>query len=885
MPTFLVPASSQDGVDSGKTTKNPSDLSLIFINTLVNNHNMHILIDTGATNTFINSKTLRSIKQYKHLNKHPSSFVLADGIAPFHVLGVVELQILFSNQITKISAHVAQNLCTDVILGMDYIIRYNLKFNIRKQQISIDFNNRQYQMKINRNVQTKFIPVILSDPLCIPRQSNRSAKVSIPISSICSQFIPYYQFSLYKTAFVPYKFLQFRNHFSHVTFSNTSHRSHFVPQGTRIGYLCHYSITPSNKNRSTTLNKSCGVTNDLGEVPDFHASDNNTCTDNYIQNRLCCTTINQIHPSTKSDIDQLISNINIPHQRDDLLKLLLHFHKLFDTTKHNVAHTPIHHVINTIPHSPPACKPYPQPDTVDIMYDMIQEFLTAKLVTESHSPYAAPAFLVKKHDGTHRFVVDYKLNLITIKDSSPLPNMEETIRKLGEGYKFFSKLDLKSGFYQIPIRDADKAKTAFITPFGLFQFNVLPMDLKNSPPTFQKVMTNILESCRAFAIVYLDDIIIFSRTYEDHISHLSQVFIALTNRNFVLNPSKCTLLASQIDYLGHTISEKIIAPTKEKIQAILDIKEPRRFSEANKFLGALSWYRKFLPNFATIAAPIHAVTNLTRKNRHKFLWKFKQRQAFEQLKEMLISEPLFLHYPIVDQPLILTTDASGFAIGGVLQQEIDGLFHNLYYHSQLLTPCERKYSTIEKEALAIYKCVVRMRPLLLGRQITIMTDHCPLCHIMTKTVNNVRVARIATLIQEYNIDKVIHINGRRNCLPDYLSRYPREQYDDLFNVEYGLNSKSDSVPLTSPTTNIIASMVLRPRNKRGMYEKPSSFDDDEQLSNHNLTSHPNSNDSSVNTPITPTFTTNNFDSRNLKNEQQKDPLAQKNIQQLHLKST
>ena len=470
MSTFLVPASSLDGVDSEKTTKNPSDLFLIFINTLVNIHNMHILIDTGATNTFINSKTLHSIKQCTHLTKQSSSFILADGIVPFHVLGVVELQILFANQITKISAHAAQNLCTDVILGMDYIILYNLKFNICKQQISINLNNRQYEMKINQNVQTKFIPVILSNPLCIPRRSNRSAKVFIPISSICSQFLPYYQFSLYNTAFVPHKFLQFRNHFSHVTFSNTSHRSHFVPQGTRIGYLCHYSITLSNKNRSNTFNRSCGVSNDLGEFPDFHASDSNTCTDNYIQDRLCCATINQIHPSTERDIHQLVSKIKIKQQRHDPLKLLLRFHKLFDTTKHNTANTPIHHVINTIPHSPPACKPYPQPDTVDIMHEhMIQEFLTAKLVTESHSPYAAPAFLVKKHDGTHRFVVDYKkLNLITIKDSSPLPNMEETIRKLGEGYNFFSKLNLKSGFYQIPIRDADKAKTAFITPFGLF---------------------------------------------------------------------------------------------------------------------------------------------------------------------------------------------------------------------------------------------------------------------------------------------------------------------------------------------------------------------------------------------------------------------------------
>ena len=242
------------------------------------------------------------------------------------------------------------------------------------------------------------------------------------------------------------------------------------------------------------------------------------------------------------------------------------------------------------------------------------------------------------------------------------------------------------------------------------------------------------------------------------------------------------------------------------------------YPQANKCLDALSWYRKFLPNFATITAPIHAVANLSKNNRHKFHWKFAQSQAFKQLKQTLTSVPLFLQYPIPDKPLILTTDASGIGIGGVLQQDVDGYLHNLYYHSQLLTPCQRKYSTIEKEALALYKCFVRMRLLLLGRQITITTDHCPLCHIMTKTVNNARVDRITILIQEYNIDKVIHINDRRNCLPDYLSRYPREQNDEILDIEYGLNSKREPVPITSSTNTIIANMVLRPRNNREMCE-------------------------------------------------------------------
>jgi hypothetical protein len=200
------------------------------------------------------------------------------------------------------------------------------------------------------------------------------------------------------------------------------------------------------------------------------------------------------------------------------------------------------------------------------MYAIIQEFLQAGLITDSHSPYAAPAILVKKKDDTFRFIVDYKkFNLITIKDSSPLPNMEETIRKLGQGYKYFSKLDLKSGFYQIPINEADREKTAFVTPFGSYQFNVLPMGHINSPPTFQKVMNDTLKPCRQFCLVYLDDIIVFSRSSDEHMMYLEQVFSALLIKHFVLNPPKCELMVSTINYLGHTISENTITPMNDKI--------------------------------------------------------------------------------------------------------------------------------------------------------------------------------------------------------------------------------------------------------------------------------------------------------------------------------
>ncbi|CAF4595448.1 unnamed protein product, partial [Didymodactylos carnosus] len=194
------------------------------------------------------------------------------------------------------------------------------------------------------------------------------------------------------------------------------------------------------------------------------------------------------------------------------------------------------------------------------------------------------------------------------------------------------------------------------------------MGLKNSPPTFQKVMINTLKSCRSFCLVYLDDIIVFSNSFEQHLDHLKQVFAALEDKNITLNPPKCEIAVQKINYLGHTITETTATPMNDSIKTILEIKEPRTLVQANKFIRALSWYRKFLPHFATVAAQIHAVTNLTKANKHKFKWKEPQSKAFNDLKCMLTSAPLFLHFPVDHKPLILTTDASGIGVGGVLQQ-------------------------------------------------------------------------------------------------------------------------------------------------------------------------------------------------------------------------
>ena len=829
-----------------------------------------------------------------------NTFVLADGISPFHVLATIELSIRFANQITKIQAKVAQNLCTDIIVGMDYITFYNLQIDTKQKLVSIELNGRRYYMKKKQNDSLQLVPITLAHLLRLPPMIHRSAAVTSSMTKFTSMFIPNLHFVQNNSLHIPHKFLQFHDHISIMTISNISSYPQSFNKGACIGFLCSFVTQSFNRDISTSTSNPESAAKYVGKIPvscdlvvdhSYHTPLTHflktPLNDNKLPNQSIANPNTQdktytLHPTVEKDIRQLASMIKCQPQHDTLLSLLLRYHQIFNTNKHNIADTPIHHVIKTISHTPPACKPYPQPDK-EVMYNIIQEFLQAGLIAESHSPYATPAILVKKKDGQYRFVVDYKKwNLITIKDSSPLPNMEETIRKLGQGHKYFSKLDLKSRFYQIPINQEDKEKTAFVTSFGLYQFNVLPMGLVNSPPTFQKVMSNTLKSCRQFCFVYLNDIIVFSKTYEDHINHLEQVFFALLTKRFVLNPPKYQILMPTINYLGHTITEKTVTPLSEKIQAIVDIKEPHTLAQANKFIGALSWYRKFLPNFATVAAPIHAVTNLNKKDRRKFKWSMEQSVAFYRLKQMLVTAPLFLHFPVDNQPLILTTDASNIGIGGVLQQEIDGQLRNLYYHSQLMTPCERQYSPIEKEALAIYRCFTRMRPYMLGRRIIVKTDHCPLCNIMKKTIRNARVDRIAQLIQEYNIEQVVHINGRDNCLADYLSRYPRDQNDDLYEIDYGIGSKEVILDSTPADQLPLSAMILRPRSLQQQSIKASTASDPFHHANRDSVNDADT-DTSTNPLIPSNYSANYFDTSQLKEGQDRDPDIQNIIRRLHHK--
>ncbi|CAF4666988.1 unnamed protein product [Rotaria sp. Silwood2] len=239
--------------------------------------------------------------------------------------------------------------------------------------------------------------------------------------------------------------------------------------------------------------------------------------------------------------------------------------------------------------------------------------------------------------------------------------------------------------------------------------------------------------------------------------------------NFQLNPQKCELAKTTIDYLGHTISVHCIKPLQEHIEKILAILQLTTLNQANAFIGAID------------------CKNSTKNNKFKFKWGTPQREAFDQLKTAITSEALFLTYPDPDAPLILSTDASDYCIGGVLYQEINGERKNIYFYSQMLPKLQRKWPTIEKEALAIYYCVTRMKLYLLACEFILQTDHCPLRDMHKKLSNNGRVDRISLVLQQYNIKEIRHVSGKCNCMADYLTRYPQplEDDDDFLDSDFG----------------------------------------------------------------------------------------------------
>ncbi|CAF1600353.1 unnamed protein product [Didymodactylos carnosus] len=378
----------------------------------------------------------------------------------------------------------------------------------------------------------------------------------------------------------------------------------------------------------------------------------------------------KISSSTSDIIEKLIEHIHNRQQQAEFRTILRTYEKIFDISKITQATTSVAHTISTGDSLPISSRPYPK--TIQQRRELqeeLQKMLKNQQIRPSTSPWSSPVIIHKKKDGGLRFLVDYrKLNAVTKKDSFPQPTAEELLQRLGD-HQYYTKIDLKSGYFQIRIDEEDKEKTAFITQDGLWEFNGLPQGVMNGPPTFQRVMHNLIGNGRwDYVLVYLDDILIFSKTFDEHKKHVTEILSILGKANFQVNADRCSISVHEIDFLSQTINDRCVRASGEKIKAIVDLPSPKTLKEANEFIDKINWYRKFIPHFATIAAPIHRVTNKTKKHRHEFYWSNEQQHAFDEFTKILTSAPLFLEYPNLSSPFVLTTDASEIGIGGVLRQ-------------------------------------------------------------------------------------------------------------------------------------------------------------------------------------------------------------------------
>ena len=481
---------------------------------------------------------------------------------------------------------------------------------------------------------------------------------------------------------------------------------------------------------------------------------------------------------------ETFEDVEVPEKyRSDVINLLKVNADLFADKDSDLSHTDtVKMKLDTGEHPPIKLRPYRTPlNNRKVIDNAIDEMLDAKIIQRSKSPWSFPVVIVDKKDGTKRFCVDFRaLNKITKSNSYPLPVIDDILALLGQA-KFFTSLDLKSGYWQVLMNETDKEKTAFACHRGLFEFNVMPFGLTTSPAVFQELMSRVLEGLDKFTVAYLDDILIYSNTLDEHLAHIQNVFNRLREHSLRLKLKKCSFLKSETNYLGFVINENGIKPEARKVNVIMSLAPPTTVREVRSLVGMCSYYRRFIPRFSEIAEPIIA---LTRKYA-KFKWDAKCQSSFETLKTHLAAYPV-LGYPDPNKPYILYTDASHDCIGACLTQTCDDVSDTdnrgkneceknekpIYYLSHKLSDTQTRWSTIEKEAFAIHFSLQKLDHYLHNAEFVIKTDHKPLKYLLDSPMQNKKVQLWALGISGYNC-RIEYIKGTDNSCADLLSRIPQ----------------------------------------------------------------------------------------------------------------
>lgn len=686
------------------------------------------LVDTGAEVSVISCRVFKKMRPGLELQKRDIKLRTANG-SPLYVEGLCRLQVKVGNKSTPHDFLIVKNLNRNVILGRDWLMQNGVRMyfdlgalKIGKEYVALEDDvHISSIIRLAKKITLK--PQHLHTCTGLTKLRNKRGK-EYEIEQLSSGYV---------------------SNLSGISVANAVVK---IPKS-RIFQL----LIMNNTNQTITLKRGCPLAKleKAGNITEITMPDK--------QN------------NKSSDVD--LEQAHVPEEfKPKINKLLKRNRDLFVSDDKNLGRTDtVEMRIDTGTHEPIKKRPYRTPlKQRKTMDSAIDEMMQAGVIERSNSPWGFPVVLVEKKDGSKRFCVDFRaLNKITKKYARPLPVIDDILASLGSA-RYFSKLDLKSGYWQVKLHDDDKEKSAFTCHKGLFHFNVMPFGLANAPGIFQELMSVVLQGQEDFALAYLDDILIFSNTVEDHIKHIDRVLSSLRKHNLKLKPAKCEFFKKETQYLGFNISKEGIQPDLDKVKAIKSVSTPTTVRQVRAFIGMTSYYRRFIRNFSDIAEPL---VNLTRKYA-RFQWDDACQTAFDTLKTKL-AEMVILAYPNPNKAYRLYTDASDQSIGACLTQMVydkenrKDVEKPIYLLSHKLSDTQTRWSTIEKEAYAIHYALQKLNHYLHSATFTIYTDHRPLEHLLNSPIQNRKIQTWAMSMTGYNCS-IQYLKGKENVCADLLSR-------------------------------------------------------------------------------------------------------------------